>query len=385
MDLDTCHELAILYLLRHDSMRTINNLIAGTGLYWRKSTLMTLLRETYRDIRSSQQNIRIIRFAVGVTLAVMLSSAINWPLSFLVPLLTSIMLAIPMPVPSLKLGLTNMLHTLGAFFIGLLFTLFLLPFQMAYFPMLGLVLFHLYYLINRGGPFWFVLISLLAVLVLPMLGSTAEGLASGFAAGFILSGWVTVLMVWLAYLLVPDPKGAPALPKKPGAQSGYHPLAAQVALKSTIAILPVVMFFIVFDLTSQLLVMVFAAIFTLSPEVSKGRAAGTASLKSTLIGGTLALFFYNLIVAVPQYHFFIILVFLVALFIGRNIFSGKASAVYYGAAFPAFYVLINSNLAAGSEFTSAFFLRVLFIFLATVYVVLSLMVLERFWPQRAKQ
>ncbi|MFV2056826.1 MAG: DUF2955 domain-containing protein [Thiohalomonadales bacterium] len=366
-------------------MRTINNLITGTGLYWRKSAPMTFLQEIYRDIRSSQQNIRIMRFAVGITLAVVMSSAIDWPLSFLVPLLVSIMLAIPMPIPSLKAGLTNMLHTLGAFFIGLLFTLFLLPFQMAYFPMLGLVLFHLYYLLNRGGPFWFVLLSLLAVLVLPMLGSTAEGLASGFAVGFILSGWVTVLMVWLAYLLVPDPVGTPALPKKPGTRSGYHPLAAQVALKSTIAILPVVMFFIVFDLTSQLLVMVFAAIFTLSPEVSKGRAAGTTSLKSTLIGGTLALFFYYLIVAVPQYHFFLVLIFLVALFIGSNIFSGKASAVYYGAAFSAFYVLINSNLAAGSEFTSAFFLRVLFIFMATVYVVLSLMVLERFWPQRAKQ
>ena len=343
---------------------------------------LMLLRHFIAEIRQDQNSIRILRFAVGVTLGVAISAAIDWPLSFLVPILGSIVLAMPLPRPSLKAGLTNMLYTLAAFCIGLVFTLFLLPFSLAYFPMLGLVLFHLYYLINRGGSFWFVLMSLLAVLILPMLGNTNEGLAAGFAFGFIISGWITVFLIWIAHLLVPDPADAPALPKRPGLQTDYSLPAAQAALKSTVVVLPLVMVFIIFDLSGLLLVMVFTAIFTLSPDISKGKAAGVASMKSTLIGGVFAFIFYHLLVGVPQYHFFLTLMFLTTLFFGSNIFSGRPSAVYYGSAFSTLYVLVNSSLEAGSDFTSAFFLRFFFIFLATAYVVFSLMVFERYWPQR---
>jgi len=340
------------------------------------------IRGFITDIRSNQQSIRIMRFAVGVTLAVAISSAIEWPLSFLVPVLTSVFLAMPIPMPSLKVGLTNMLYTIAAFSIGLVFTLFLLPFPLAYIPMLALVLFNLYYMLNRGGSFWFVLMSLLAVLILPLLGNAHEGLAAGFAFGFVFSGWVTIFMLWLAHLLVPDPAGTPLLPKKPGMQPGYSLPAAQAALKSTIAVLPIVVLFITFEFTGMLLVMVFAAIFTLAPEVSKGKAAGINSMKSTVIGGLYAFVFYHLLVAVPEYHFFVALMFLTTLFFARNIFSDKPSAKYYASAFSTLFILVNSSLGEDASFTSAFFLRFLFIMLATIYVVFSLMVFDRYWPQR---
>ena len=132
----------------------------------------------------------------------------------------------------------------------------------------------------------------------------------------------------------------------------------------------------------MLLVMVFAAIFTLAPEVSKGKAAGINSMKSTVIGGLYAFVFYHLLVAVPEYHFFIALMFLTTLFFARNIFSDKPSAKYYASAFSTLFILVNSSLGEDASFTSAFFLRFLFIMLATIYVVFSLMVFDRYWPQR---
>jgi len=333
-------------------------------------------------IKSSPQNIRIIRFAVGVALSIALTSAINWPLSFLVPILLTIFLAMPVPKLSLKHGLANMLITFTAFLIGFVFTTFLLPFPFAYIPLLGLILFSLFYWLNRGGALWFVLMTLLAVLILPMLGSVNASLEITFALGFVWSGWVTILMVWLAYFLVPDQIAPAQLPKKAGFQPGYSEAAMQAAVKSTIVILPIAVTFIMLELTDYLLIMVFAAIFTLSPNVSKGKEAGINSLKSTAIGGFYAFFVYVVLIAVPEYYFFVVLMFLAALIFATNIFSDKPTAQYYASGFTTLYILINASLAGGSDFMSIFLSRFSLIMLATIYVVFSLMVFDRFWPKR---
>ncbi|MFV2060415.1 MAG: DUF2955 domain-containing protein [Gammaproteobacteria bacterium] len=352
------------------------------SLTLRRITLFRNKPSILTAIRGNQQNIRIIRFAVGVTLAVALSSGIDWPLAFLVPILSSVFLAMPIPRPSLHVGLKNMLYTVSAFFIGVVFTLFLLPYPLAYVPMLALALFNLYYMLNRGGSLWFVLMALLGVLILPMLGNNSEGLAAGFAYGFVVSGWVTVLMLWLAFFLVPDPVDTPAMPKKPGLQTGFSLPAAQAALKSTVVVLPLVVLFITLNLLELIVVMVFTAIFTLAPDISKGKTAGINSMKSTLIGGFYAFMFYYLLVAVPQYYFFITLMFLTTLVFARNIFSNKPNGKYYASAFSTLFILVNSSLGEGADFTSAFIMRFTFILLATLYVVFSLMLFEHYWPQQ---
>ncbi len=327
------------------------------------------------DIRSA----RIIRYALGVTLAVALAYTIDWPLAFLTPILTGVILGLPLPMPPLQAGLLNMFRTLIAFFIGAVFTLYLLPYPLVYVPVFGVVLFHCYYFLNRGGSFWFVLMAILAILILPMLGNTHEGLAFGVAMGFIGSGWMAIIMVWVAHTLVPDPSTGQALPAPAGFRSGYSAPAAQAALKSTIVVLPLATLFITLDLMDLLVVMIFAAIFSLTPDVAKGRQAGEDSLVSTLIGGFTAWAVYWLIVAVPELYFFLVLMLLVTLLFGGRMFSGKPSAKYYGSAFAAMFVLVNSSLGADSDFTSAFFLRVVFIVLATVSIVFALRILDSYW------
>ena len=127
--------------------------------------------------------------------------------------------------------------------------------------------------------------------------------------------------------------------------------------------------------------MVFAAIFTLVPDITKGKVAGVNSVTSTLIGGLSASVFYILLLAVPEFYFFIVLMVFATLVFGLIIFSGKPYAKYYGSAFTAMFILVNSSTADGADFTSNFIFRVLFITLVTVYVVVSLMVLDRYWPR----
>jgi len=334
-------------------------------------------------IAGDQTSVRIVRFALGVTIAVALAYGIEWPMAFLFPVLTAVMLSLPLPMPTLAGGLRNMMHSLLAFGIGLVFSLFFINYPIAYILMLGLVLFHLYYYLNRGGSFWLTLMSMLAILILPMLANTAEGLATGLALGFIGTSWLTVIMVWFAHLLVPDPVRG-QLPQRPGFQPGFSALSARSAFKSTVVVLPLASLFIIFNLMDYLLVMVFSAIFILNPELSKGREAGRNSLISTLLGGLSAWVFYWLIVAVPEYHFYIALMLFTTLVFGMNTFSQKPTAKYYGSALVALLVLVNGSMGEGSDFTTLFIQRILLIVLAVLYITSVLKILDSYWPAKTQ-
>ncbi len=326
-----------------------------------------------------QASVRIIRFAVGVTLSAMIAYGINWPLSFLLPVLTTFMLSLPLPMPSLASGLGNMGYTLLAFGLGLVFSLSLLQFPVVFILMLGLAMYHLYYYLNRGGSLWLTLMSFLAILLLSMLGNSHQGLAAGVSLNFIWTSWLAVVMVWVAYLLVPDPLSAP-YPQSAGFRHGYSRPAAEAAFKSSLVILPLASLFFIFDLTSYMLVMIFSALFILKPDIQAGMEAGMNSLISTLLGGAYAWVFYWLIVAVPEYHFYGALMFLTALYFGMNIFSGKPTAKYYSSALIALLILVNGSMGEGAEFTEKFIARIILITLAATYIVAALKVLDSFWP-----
>lgn len=320
---------------------------------------------------------RVLRFAFGVTLACGLAYGINWPLAFLMPVFTAMILAMPLPKPSVQASLNNMLSTLKAFAIGLTFSLFFLQYPIAYLLVLAVVLFHLYYYLNRGGSFWFTLMSMIAILVLPMIANSNEGLAIGFSAGFVYSSWLTIVMIWLAHFVFPDPNFT-QFPVKPKYNKNYVPMAAKLALKSTLVAYPIAAVFITYGLSDLLLVMIFSAIFILKPDLTQGKEAGRNSLISTLLGGVFAWLFYWLIVAVPQFYFYLLLLFATTLFFGRHIYSGSNMAKYYSSGFIALLVIVNSAMGEGSNFNTILAQRILLISLAILYIVTALRVLERF-------
>lgn len=333
-----------------------------------------LISALYADVNA----MRVLRFAFGVTLACSLAYGINWPLAFLMPVFTALILAMPLPKPSVKVSLDNMMSTLQAFALGLAFSLFFLQYPIAYLIALALVLFHLYYYLNRGGSFWFTLMSMIAILILPMIANSNEGLAIGFSAGFVYSSWLTIAMLWLAHFAFPDPKFTP-FPVKPKYNNGYVKVAAQLALKSTLVAFPIAAVFITYGLSDYLLVMIFSAIFILKPDLTEGKEAGRNSLLSTVLGGVFACFFYWLIVAVPQFYFYLLLLLATALFFGRNIFAGTNMSKYYSSGFIALLVIINSAMAADSNFNAILAQRILLISAAIIYIVCALKVLERFF------
>ena len=74
--------------------------------------------------------------------------------------------------------------------------------------------------------------------------------------------------------------------------------------------------------------MVYAAIISLSSELSAGRAIGNKVLIATLLGGVIALVFFHVLAVVPEYHFFVVLIFLAALWFVQDMFSDKPTLHY---------------------------------------------------------
>ncbi|CAM2970544.1 DUF2955 domain-containing protein [Vibrio rarus] len=321
--------------------------------------------------------VRQLRFAVGVSASAALAYTFNWPLSFLFPIFSTLLLSMPIGQMNPKQLIDALFNTVKGFCFGLVFSVVLIKFPVIFLMLMFLSLFYIYYYLNRGGSFWLTLMMMLSILILPMLTSMSEGLAIGFSLGFVGSAWAALLFVFVMYYFIPDKELTP-FPDSASFSKVYSPIAAQLAFKSTLVVFPIVAFCIIYARIDLLLTMIFAALFTLKPELSAGKQAGINSLISTMLGGVIAFAFYWGLVAVPLFQFFIILLFGITLYVGRNIFSSNPRGKYYSSAMTCIIVLINGNMGADSDFISALISRILFISLAVLYIILALRVVDAF-------
>ena len=329
------------------------------------------------DLRS----VRIVRFGLGMALSMAIAFGFDWPLQFLLPVLMVSLLGSRQPAPTLRQGLQSILHIAAAFGLGLVFSLFMLAYPLVYVLTLGLVLFHIYYLVNRGGAAFFAIMLLLAVLLLPMLAQQVDALAIGIAAGFAGSAALAVGVQWLAHGILPDPPGAhPGAKGRGGFQSGYSAAAAHNAMKSTLVVLPVATLFIAAHWSSQALVMIFIAFYSVAPVLRISQYDSLMKAIANVLGGCAALVFYWLLVAVPEYYFLIALSLLSALLFGSAMFSDRPSAPYYSAAFSTLLILISTSMGEDADIGANIWIRVALVSTAGLYVVGALSVLEHIWP-----
>lgn len=330
--------------------------------------------------RSDAKIVRTLRFGLGVWASSLLAFVFQWPLFFLTPVLAAFFLSLPLPAPTGWNAVRLFWHIVVAFAIGLVFSQFLLAYPMVFVVALSLALFHTYYRLNRGGSVLFAIMSLIALLLLPMLALSHQAVSEGTANWFIFSAGLAVVTYLLAHELLPDPCGTRGLPPGRGFKPAYSPPAAQAALKSTLAVMPIALLFLTLQLTDEILVMIFAAIFSLSPQAAKGREAGLKSLTSTFIGGVSVLF-HALIVAVPSIWFLALLLAITTLGFGAAIFSERPYAKYMASAMIAVLILIGGAMGEDVDFADKLVTRIVLIGLAALWVVSALSLLER-WLDR---
>jgi len=98
---------------------------------------------------------RILRLAFGTALCLCFSQIMAWPLSFIAPVLTLVILALPLPVLSFRQGVGFVFALLAPMTFGLLLLPFLLNARWAGVTLVALCLFYSFYYTARGGNFNF--------------------------------------------------------------------------------------------------------------------------------------------------------------------------------------------------------------------------------------
>ena len=135
-------------------------------------------------------------------------------------------------------------------------------------------------------------------------------------------------------------------------------------------ILPVLIFFLYFQLTGGLLVLVFIATLAQKPDLIAGIKGTMALLLGNFVGGIVAIVMFSLLLAVPQFSFALLLYAIIILIFAQHIFSGKKLAPIYAMALTTVIVIISGSTLSDGGASSTFYVRILQIATACGYIVL---------------
>jgi hypothetical protein len=340
--------------------------------------------------RLDMRSLRVLRYAVGSTIAMTIAMGFAWQLSFLVPVLYLGFFASPAPRPTLKQGVGFVATIAVACLAGLMLGKHLISYPLVFVPFMGFVLLRLFYEKASGRSPLLTMWLLIAMLVIPLITMTSPEISNMVASGILIGAATTVLVVWITHGLLPDPAGAHASRGDAAASAPGPAVLApaerfRTAAVSTLVVLPLFVLFYSFQLQGSLLILIFVALLSSQPGFASNFKAGGALVIGNVMGGAAAILMYELLAMMPEFYFLIILTLLAGLVFGALVFSDKPTAKLYGMAFSTVLLVIGSTTASGSgEAGSKVYTRVAQIVIAVVYVVMAFGVADRFMRRRER-
>lgn len=333
---------------------------------------------------------RILRLAFGTALSLWFCQAIAWPLSFLAPVLTMFILALPLPAPSLRKGLMLVVAMLAPMLAGMALLPFLHHARWVGILLMALALFHCFYYTARGGSAAlgsFMTMGLTLMVTIGSVNSTAMfALIHALGIGAV-SG---LAFVWLAHAFLPDPICA-RLPepvkRQTVAEKPQLAGARRRALRALLIVLPMVLLFLFMSSsTAYTVVMIKVAAMGQQASSEKGRELSASLLQSTLAGGAGAIVAWNLLSIWPSLAFYSLLIALAALIYGRGIFRGRSLhpkfSTWSYALLTMMVILapavLDSPVSTGAG--AAFWSRFSMILLVALYGTAAVAIFDTFWP-----
>ncbi|AYO23082.1 DUF2955 domain-containing protein [Vibrio owensii] len=315
---------------------------------------------------------RILRFTIGVGLAVFLAAWINWQLAFVAPVFTAKFLV---DKPNLHREtiyelLLALIATMG---LGLLLSGGITQYPIVLLIAVGLMMAWGYYLFT--DPKWnlFATILLIAVLMLPFMAINNPAISVVLASGLAISGAVSVAIFALVHIYLPEPDSEFAGYAAPpiGKEQRWH-----ASFRAMLISFPVVCFFFVFQISEALLTMMFVALLSLMITSEKSVKLSAFLIISNGIGGILAILAFSILAIVPSIFFYTAFITLLAVVIGKKIYTVPEKAPIFATAFSTLLVLIGSTLMSSGDIDSNTFIRIFQLVLVGTYMILASLFLE---------
>ncbi|CAH1589643.1 DUF2955 domain-containing protein [Vibrio owensii] len=315
---------------------------------------------------------RILRFTIGVGLAVFLAAWINWQLAFVAPVFTAKFLV---DKPNLHREtiyelLLALIATMG---LGLLLSGGITQYPIVLLIAVGLMMAWGYYLFT--DPKWnlFATILLIAVLMLPFMAINNPAISVVLASGLAISGAVSVAIFALVHIYLPEPDSEFAGYAAPpiGKEQRWH-----ASFRAMLISFPVVCFFFIFQISEALLTMMFVALLSLMITSEKSVKLSAFLIISNGIGGILAILAFSILAIVPSIFFYTAFIALLAVVIGKKIYTVPEKAPIFATAFSTLLVLIGSTLMSSGDIDSNTFIRIFQLVLVGTYMILASLFLE---------
>lgn len=334
---------------------------------------------------------RIFRLVFVTAFALWISQAVNWSASFILPVLLSMLLAIPLPGLSLKQGLIFILALVIPIWLS---TWFLLP-VLTYQPLVGMLLliagcfWAFYYSASGGSPILGAFLTM-GLAIVAAVGSDSIDSVIAVDKALTFNAIIAIALLWLAHALLPDKPMESGSKAKPKAEKPSRDDAIRSAWRSTVIVLPVIVFFLLYaGSSSYLVVMIKVASMGQQAENDETKQVGKSLLLSTFIGGVGAVIIWTLMSIWPSLINLVLLVVLAGLVMGRKVFQGQGMTVDAGTwsyAFMTMLVIIVPALMDGAGGDAAgvkFYDRIAMLAWATLYGVAAVYVFDAFWHKKA--
>ncbi len=326
---------------------------------------------------------QIFRLAFGMTLSAGIAFGLAWPLAFITPVIAAKLLTMPRVLPP-KAAAGFIVVLGGSLFLSTTFLLPTLEFPAVHLLLTALILFLLFYAKAGGTNPILIVLLMLGVLVVPLVGTVSHSLAAAAAWGIVFSTAVAIGVVYVVSAVFPGPASSVPAGKSPGQGNGTGtsdplPQSARIALasRSLVVLYPLAVVFLYYSLVPSTVVLVMASFLVMEPTFGKHLAAGKGLVLGNLAGGLVAVAIYNLLVWVPAYPFFLLLVLLAGLWVGGWIFSDRALGKLFSVGITAVFLILGPTVTGQAEAGAKLYVRVALIIGAVLYVVLAFGLLER--------
>jgi hypothetical protein len=319
----------------------------------------------------------------------LVSQVVNWPMSFVAPIFTMFILALPLPA----LKLASAIKFALAFILSVYAALMLLPiivhYRMAGLLLVALALFLSFYYTARGGSQVLGAFTSLGITLVTAVGSVSIDAVLNIVGGMNTGIVAGILFVWVGHALLPDSlapsaKTAPA-PAAPAAAKPDDALARASAFRSLLIVLPILIWFLLSSASaSYVAVMIKVTSMGQQASLDHTRQAAKSLLISTLLGGAAAVIGWQLLSIYTSLLLYVLIIALCGLVFGQRVFKGPgmhpAGATWSYAYLTMIVILAPAVLdgQSGSSADTAFWSRLLMFMGASLYGVLAVFVFDHF-------
>lgn len=266
---------------------------------------------------------RILRLALGTALALGAGQALAVPLGFIAPILTLLILASPLPAPGLKQGVGFLLALLAPMLAGTLLLPVLEQARWAGIALLTLALYFSFYYTARGGSAVLGNFMTVGLTLVVTVGSVSPTVLRVLIEGLAWNALLGLIFVWLAHAALPERAAGVPVRSKP-AQPPDTARARRAALRSLLVVFPITLAFLFMSGSpSYTVVMLKVATMGQQASTDSSRQMGRGLLTATLGGGLAGLSVWALLRVWPSLVFYVLLVALAVLILGRGVFRGR--------------------------------------------------------------